>query len=282
VQVPSSVRSTNGVTLALHDLGGQGPAVLLCHATGFHGRAYGPFAAYLSAAYHVYALDFRGHGASTPPDDEEFDWGGMAQDVLACVEAIGIRPIPAIGHSMGGAAILLAELSHPGTFSEAYVYEPIVRSAAWDIPNGENPMSGAARRRREVFDSRAEVMWRYCSRAPLGELRADCLAAYVEHGFVDLADGGVRLACRAEHEARTFESSGLMTTELCANITIPVVVGVGGADSGSNTGLMAPATAAALPYGRLRSYPHLGHFGPLQDPVTVAVEVREAFGAAGA
>jgi pimeloyl-ACP methyl ester carboxylesterase len=280
------VPSTDGVDLALHDFGGDGPSVLLCHATGFHGRAYLPFVRHLTSAYHVWALDFRAHGASTPPADEYFTWAGMAHDVLAAAAAVNEqdgtpgRALPGIGHSMGGAAILIAELSQPHTFEQAYLYEPIVFPAGWTRSEEQNStMSGPARKRREVFGSRAEVMWRYASRPPLSELRSDCLAAYVEYGFDDLDDGTVRLACRAEHEARTFEAAGLLTSDGCAGVKIPVVVALGGADGDSNTAQMARPAAAALPHGRLKEYPHLGHFGPLQDPFTIAVEVRELFGA---
>lgn len=282
------ISSTDGVDLALHDFGGDGPPLLLCHATGFHARAYQPFVSALTDAYHVWGFDFRGHGASTPPADEHFTWAGMAHDVLAAAAAVraasgtGSDPLFAVGHSMGGAAILLAQLSQPGTFGQAYLYEPIVFPAAWGERSVEqnNSMSGPARKRREVFSSRAEVMWRYASRRPLSELRSDCLAAYIEHGFVDLPDGTVRLACRAEHEARTFEAAGLLVSDGCAGVKIPVVVAVGGADGLSNTAQMAGPAAASLPYGRLKEYPHLGHFGPLQDPFTIAVEVRDTFGAA--
>jgi len=283
------VPSTNGVSLMLHDLGGDGPPVLLCHATGFHGRTYIPFVAHLTDAYHVWALDFRGHGASTPPADEHFAWSGMADDVRACVAAINAhdgaegRSMRAIGHSMGGAAILLAELESPGTIEQAYLFEPIVFPAGWERPaDGSNHMAGPARKRREVFASRAEAMWRYSGRPPLNLMRADCLAAYVEFGFDDLPDGSVRLACRAEYEARTFEASGLMTSDRAAGVQVPVVVGVGLADKQSNTMAFAPATAEALPYGVLKEYSHLGHWGPLEDPVTIAVDVREFFGAARA
>ena len=283
------VPSTDGVDLALHDLGGDGPPLLLCHATGFHGRAYLPFVAHLTSAFHVWALDFRAHGASTPPADEYFTWAGMAHDVLAAVDEINRidgtpgRALKTFGHSMGGAAILIAELSRPNTFEQAYLYEPIVFPSGWARSEEQNSsMSGPARKRREVFASRAEAMWRYASRPPLGGLRADCLAAYVQYGFDDLPDGTVRLACRAEHEARTFEAAGLMTSDKCAGVKIPVVVALGGADAGSNTAQMALPAANTLPYGRLKEYAHLGHFGPLEDPLTVSIDVRETFGAGSA
>ena len=42
--------------------------------------------------------------------------------------------------------------------------------------------------------------------------------------------------------------------------------------------LIAPAVAEALPRGELRSFPDLGHFGPLEDPERFAGVVREFLG----
>ena len=272
------VTSTNGVTVALHDLGGDGDPLIICHATGFHGRAYASFAQYLTGSYHVWAVDFRGHGASTPPDDEDFDWRGMADDLLAAIDAIGGGPVYALGHSLGGATVVRAAAGRPGCVRAAYLYEPIVMPVNW-VRTGENRMVDAARRRREVFPTRADALWRYASKTPLGVLRADCLAAYVEHAFVDVPEG-VRLACRAEYEARTFEGSGSVTTVLAAPLEIPVAVGVGGAPDPGSTAFLAGDLVAALRQGTLQVYPNLGHFGPLQDPVTIAADVRSFFAAA--
>lgn len=271
MQVPS----TNGVTLELHDLGGEGPVLLICHATGFHGRTYLPFAAELAGSFRLWAVDFRGHGASAAPTDEDFDWLGMAHDLLACIDALGGEPVFAFGHSMGGATILRAALERPGCIRAAYLYEPIVMPPDWEVPDGENRMAGPARRRREVFPSRAEAYWRYGSRTPLGVLRADCLAAYVEYGFDDDPEG-VRLACRAEHEARTFEASGSMTIPMAAGVGAPVTVAGGAAADPGSMAYLVPELVAVLPEGRAIMYPQLGHFGPLQDPVTVAADLRAA------
>jgi hypothetical protein len=35
--------------------------------------------------------------------------------------------------------------------------------------------------------------------------------------------------------------------------------------------------AAALPDGRIESHPELGHFGPLENPPTVAASILAAF-----
>jgi pimeloyl-ACP methyl ester carboxylesterase len=270
------VPSSQGTSIAVHDLGGDGPTLLICHATGFCGGAYRPLAEALAPHHRVFALDARGHGESTPPDDGDFDWGGMADDVAAASSAIGAAlpgPLHAVGHSMGGAAALLAEHRRPGTFTSAYLYEPIVPPGP--RPDGEwpNPMADAARRRREVFPSRAEALHRYASRPPLRILRADSLAAYVEHGFEDLPSGeGVRLRCRAESEARTFEATGVIHAGMVGGLTLPTIVAVGGTDQGMVADF-SPALVAALPHAALEPHPHLGHFGPLQDPTAVAAAI---------
>ena len=287
------VRSADGVDLNLRMMGGSGPDLLVCHATGFHGLAYRPLAQSLKEHFTVWALDFRGHGSSGPAPGDDYAWSGMGADVAACAAAIGAERLHGsghsmgggerlygFGHSMGGAALLLAERSRPGTFERLFLYEPIVLPRSFFDQPGNNPLSAGARNRREVFGSRAEALARYSSRSPLGVMRADALAAYVEGGFVDLPDGRVRLACSAETEARTFEASGGLPTEEVSAIGVPATVAAGTVVAGvSNPGIFASAIAEALPAGRFLSFENLGHFGPLEAPgVVAAAAVRELLG----
>lgn len=273
------VPSTQSTSIAAHDLGGDGPALLICHATGLCGGAYRPLAAALAPHHRVFAIDMRAHGESTPPADDDFGWSGMADDVAAVAAAIAEvapGPLHVMGHSMGGAAALLAEHRRPGTFVSAYLYEPIVPPGpAPDAPVG-NPLAQGARFRQEVFRSKAEALWRYASRTPLAILRADALAAYVEHGFEDADDpdrpGAVRLRCRREHEALTFEAAGVVHAGLLGDLALRTTVAVGGTDPGMVADF-APALAAALPHATLEHHPTLGHFGPLQDPVVIAAAI---------
>src|SRR4051794_39364521 len=119
------VESTDGVSVAVHDLGGDGPPLIICHATGFCAGAYIPLAEHL-ADRHVWALDFRAHGDSTAPEQDRFDWDGAADDLAAVLAELGDDPIDAFGHSMGGAALMLVEARRPGTLRSAYLFEPIV------------------------------------------------------------------------------------------------------------------------------------------------------------
>ncbi len=253
------------------------PDLLICHATGFHALAYQPLAQYFTGHFRVWALDFRGHGDSDESPSGRYSWHDMGADVTACVAAINSSQLYGFGHSMGGAALLLAERAAPGAFKGLFMYEPIVLPKEAASTPDNNPLAAGARNRREVFNSRAEALARYASRPPLGVLRSDALAAYVEAGFVDLPDGRVRLACSAETEARTFEASNTLTPQEITHIDVATVVAAGTASShATNPADFAPMVAESLPQGTLMSFEGLGHFGPLEAPAVVANQaIRE-------
>lgn len=275
------VESTNGCAIELQDFGGSGPNLIISHATGFHGGVYKPMARTLLDHFHVWAVDFRGHGASPAPANNDFGWEGMGQDLMACLDhisAVSSGDIYGFGHSLGGAATLLAEQARPGSFAGIYVFEPIVFDQAYIIARTDNPMSAAARRRREIFPSRAEALARYAARPPLGMLRADVLWAYVERGFDDLDDGTVRLACRRDHEALSFEAEDKMTLDRLAGLATPVTVALGQvAPQGFGPAVLAPAVAEAVENGTLVEHQFLSHFGPLEAPDVIAADVLAAF-----
>lgn len=266
------VPSTNGVELELHDFGGDGPILLVAHATGMCAGAYLPMVPLLSRAFHVWGVDFRAHGDSTPPGTGDLGWAGMAQDVLAVVDALGGGPIAGFGHSMGGASLIAAELQRPGLLTRAFLFEPIIVPSEWGDASGSNPMATAARRRRPGFASRDEALGRYARRPPLGGWRADALAAYVDHGFAEQPDGSVLLKCTPEHEAQTFEGTGKITIGHVGSVTTPVVVARGGREGEFGPAGFAGSVADALPDGELRRYDELSHFGPFEDPILLARE----------
>ena len=266
--------SADGVAIAAYELGGEGPALLVAHATGFLGPVYGPMADGLRDRFRVVALDFRGHGASTSPANGDFGWDRMALDLLAVVEHLGGGPISGFGHSLGGGVSLLAERERPGTFSSLFLYEPIVFPDDL-VFDGPNRMAGPARSRRGSFPSRAEALARYASRPPLSAMRPDVLAIYVRDGFVDQPDGSVALACSPDDEARTFEAEIKVRTSTIAGVAAAVTVAVGHDEEGPNPARLGSAIVAALPRAELLVCPELGHLGPFEDPPAVAALIGE-------
>jgi len=272
--------SSDGVTVAVHDLGGEGPPLLVCHATGLNGGAYGPFARALHRDRHVWALDFRGHGSSSRPQGDEFGWDHVTDDLLAVLAldelGHGGAPMDLVGHSMGGAVIAMAELARPGSARSAYLFEPIITPPGFPpgAAGGENPMADVARRRRPTFPSKAAALWHYASKPPLNELSAASLRGYVEHGFTEEGEGGTAtLHPTPDDEAAVFNGAGTVTVDDVGALAIPVTVAVGTTDISFGPAHFAAQIAEALPKGRLSSFPELGHFGPLQAPTIVAADV---------
>src|SRR6516164_7743857 len=153
-------RTSDGVEIATYELGGDGPPIVFAHATGFHGRAWMPVAARLKEQYRCVAFDARGHGESGKAPGGNYDWNGLSLDVMAVIEQLRLERPRAVGHSCGGAVLLLAEEAAPGTFASLYCYEPVVppldepgRTLS-EVPANGIPMADVARRRREVFASR--------------------------------------------------------------------------------------------------------------------------------
>lgn len=271
------VRSSDGVTIEVHDLGGDGEPFLVCHATGFLGMAYRPMAGPLLDRFHVYAMDFRGHGDSAAPESGSFHWTGMVDDLVAVIDELSSEPIATFGHSLGGGMLMLAEQRQPGLLASAYLFEPIVVPDAWPGDGPEN-LSQSAARRRPRFASRAEAMWRYASRPPLEVLQSGALAAYVEYGFHVLENGEVELKCLPEYEAATFDAPGKPTFSMVEKVATPTVVAIGTTEKGWTPALLGVQLAEVLPNARLERHPHIGHFGPLEAPLTIADSILSSLG----
>ncbi len=268
--------TSDGMSIAVHDLGGAARPTLLCHATGFHGAVWEPLTAALGEAHRCWAIDFRAHGASTVPPDTPLEWEGFATDVLAVVDRLGVAQggLLGVGHSMGGAALLLAEQARPGTFAGLWMFEPIAPPpGALPSTSDGNPLADGAARRRRTFPSHAEALANFAAKPPLDALRADALHAYVRHGFDSGEDGQAHLRCRPEDESRIYRGGGAHDafTRL-GEVRCPVVVACGRSEPGP--ALFAPLIADALPNGTLESLEPLGHFGPLEAPAVCAAAIR--------
>lgn len=274
---PIQVSSTDGVTVVAHDHGGDGPAVILSHATGFHGRYWDPIVARLPAGHRYVGIDLRGHGDSVVPDGVSMHWRGMGEDVLAVVDALELGSVRAVGHSMGGCAVIRAEIERPGTIEAAWLCEPII------FPNdagpaltteGDSRMAETARKRREVFDSIDAVLERYGSRPPFSAVHPEALRAYVTHGFREQDDGTVILKCRRETEAEVFVNAQTDTYDHLGSVMAPVTVA--GSGDGDGPAKFAPGVAAALPNATFEYYGDLSHFAPLEDPDRIAGAIAAA------
>jgi pimeloyl-ACP methyl ester carboxylesterase len=271
--------AADGTPLALHDLGGSGPPVLFAHAAGFHGRIWGPVAARLTDRVRSWALDLRGHGDSGPCPAPA-DWTPFGLDARAAAGGLD-SPLVGIGHSLGGAALLAAELAAPGTFSQLVLYEPAVSDPV-PLEGGVQAMyAAAARRRRASFPDQAKAYEKFSAKPPTNILADDVLKAYVTYGFgPDESGGDIRVKCDPATEAAIYESAGarhlwdLLRPTRCRTILIR------GADSDMWNKRTADGVAGRLD-AEIVVIPDVGHFGPLQVPDTFAELLRTVLAGKG-
>jgi len=265
----------DGVGVAWYDLGGEGPDLLLAHATGFCGPVLAPLAHHLRPSFRCVALDLRGHGATGAPERWDFDWHGFAADVLAVVDRVGLETPFGFGHSCGGAALLLAEEARPGTFAGLYCFEPVVYPGEEPLaPTFEaNPLAAGALRRRQEFGSRHQALANFAGKAPFDRLDPDALAAYVDNGFAPVPGGGIALRCRAEHEAQVYAHA--FSHDAYARlgaVACPVTLACGAATDAFGPPLLE-RFARRLHRPTTVVLPAVGHFGPLENPAAVAASV---------
>lgn len=100
---------------------GKGPPLVMLHGLFGSARNWASIAKRLAERRRVFALDMRNHGASPWADD--MDYGAMAEDVCAFLDAAGLDRTALLGHSMGGKAAMLAALRHPGRIERLVVVD---------------------------------------------------------------------------------------------------------------------------------------------------------------
>ena len=80
-------------------------------------------------AYHVRALDQRGHGDSAWAEPPDYRYGRYASDVAEVIEKLEMRDVILVGHSMGGLVSLVHAATYPGRVKALVVIDSSLRAA---------------------------------------------------------------------------------------------------------------------------------------------------------
>lgn len=193
----------------VEDHEGSGDATLLLgHATGFCKETWRPVVRELRTLgvdAPIVAWDAAGHGAAAPYGPDE-GWWRFGTDLVALIDRL--KPtgrLVGVGHSMGGAAVTMAEVLRPGTFEALVLIEPVIMPPPYDTMP-EFPLALKAAKRRGYFPSRDAARARYRMKTLFARWDALAFDGYLEGGLVD-ADDGVVLSCAPATEADVFAGS---------------------------------------------------------------------------
>ncbi|EPG68254.1 alpha/beta fold hydrolase [Leptospira wolffii] len=256
----------NGIRLSYIDSETPGKnTILIAHANGFSAACYSYLIRRLSPENRVLALDFCGHGESEPSLDWK-NWFFFRDQILTLIEKENLKDVVGIGHSLGGASLLLASYQKPNLFRKIFVMDPVVLNfpvilATFFIGN---PLAkGALKRRREFKD--LNIVRKAYRKSPT-------FARWAEEPFEDYLssclkeeNGKLVLCCPPELEAKIFNSVhwksllqyGRISSEV--HITIP-----------KDYEVCSPKAARRIvkgnPNSSLEIWPGTNHFFPFEEP----------------
>lgn len=272
----------SGLEVALLDWGGEGPPALLHHANGFCAAVWAPVAERLRGHFRVFAMDARGHGDSSKPPAEpaHYHFSHFRGDARAVAETLAARHGPlalGLGHSFGGTALMLAAVGQPGLFERLVLLDPIVIPSDPEVRariSRGNVLAVGARRRRQLWKSRAEAREKWATKESFAAWEPAALELYVAEGLGDRADGGVELKCPREVEATIFENNtSVDSMELASKLETPTTVVW--ASRGRFPREHFENLTARMQRGEVRDA-DTGHFVPMENPSLVADEVLRA------
>ena len=302
-----------------NNAGGSPPVqnILLLHCNGINCLAYEAFVKQLvvSCNCRVVTFDQRGHGKSefikrkedevlNDDDDKTWSWKTFVRDAEMVLESVqredrkreggwkssSAPKWHAVGHSLGGFALLCLEATNPGTFTSILTYEPIFalestkypRMRAYAAPDASLQVN--ARKRKRTFTSFEDAFASY-RKGFLGKVMDErSLRGYVfDGGFrkVDDSSGAVALTCEPEIEARIYESgeedvNALQFIEERIDTTkCPITIAIGGATKKAYAYGVGKTVAERIRGARLLEFGLLGHFGPLSAPEVFANAVYQ-------
>ena len=248
---------------------------MFAHATGFCKEVWRPvteLVAELASAGDLICYDQRGHGDSGDLP-RPLNWWQLADDVKGVID--GASPVIGVGHSLGGAAMAMAEIAYPGTFRSLILIEPIIPPPPYKRQE-DHPLAVGAERRRHRFADRSEAAASFHERGPFVGWHPDALGGYIDGGFREVESGGIELACRPSDEAEFYRTAyEHRAWSRMGEIMAPVEI-----IAGENSDTLNPRKLGTVA-GRMRRatvtlVPDANHFVPMQRPEVIARAVAAA------
>jgi pimeloyl-ACP methyl ester carboxylesterase len=241
--------AANGQTLAITEYSTPGiarPPLLLLHGIGSRAISWWPVVDPLAAHFHLYALDLRGHGASTKPLTG-YLLPDYAADLAAVIDALGLDCPRILGHSLGGLVALTWATHHPCRAAAIALEDTALRSQPETLQAFDGWLTLAA---LPVADAAAYYAREHPDWSPADCLRrAESITATAQSVFAEL---------RADAEANLANGGDRIAP--LANIHSPLLLLHGDLASG---GMVVPDDAArlamTLPQTRLVRVPGAGH-----------------------
>lgn len=259
--------------------------ILFAHANGYPPDCYMPLFQQL-ADYKILAMQQRPLWAGSEPKELD-DWRPLSDDLIRFMDQQKIEKITAVGHSVGGIAILRAAILRPERFDRLILLDPVLfppnfirayqLAHALGLAAKVHPLVSAAKRRRRNFKSRELILRGYRSKAVFRYFSDEALAAYVNGITCLVGDGSFELCYSAEWEVQIYVSGVWRDMELwraLADLTPPLHI-VRGDSTDTFYAKTGELVQKKLPSATVATIPKSTHLVPLERPREVAREIKK-------
>jgi len=123
--VSGTATSPDGIPIRYHAAGKGDPALVFVHCGGCEQGFWDGQMAHFAAKHRVVALDLAGHGQSGV-GRKDWTMPAFGEDVVSVVEALGLKRVVLIGHSLGGPVVLEAARRMPGRVAGLVLVDTLV------------------------------------------------------------------------------------------------------------------------------------------------------------
>ena len=259
---------------------GDGPTLILIHATGFNPWLWHPIARELSDRYRIIAPFFCEH-RGTDPHRGGLGWNILAADLVGLCRNLKIQRPFMIGHSMGGGVCVLAHGLIPDLAEKMILIEPILlpeHRYLEPLALEDHPLARQAIRRKNHWKDLKEAETYFRSKPLFHHWDQEMLELYMQYGMTAGPDGGLKLACSPRGEAAIF-MGGVAENPwpLLPKISCPVLI-LEGENSESRVMLNLAKASSILPRGEHRLIPGAGHLIPMEQPQLTTEIIRDFLG----
>lgn len=257
---------------------GEGPPLILLHATGFQPWLWHPLARELAGDYRILAPYLCDH-RQMDPEDGGLSWMILAEDIVRLCKILDLKKPFLVGHSMGATVLMIANALFGLPASGLILIEPILLPAELYrscIRVEDHPLAAKAIRRTNSWRDREEAMAYLRARALFQGWDEEMLEIYIRHGMTE-DEGGLRLACSPRREAALF--MGGMRYDpwpLLSHVSCPVFI-LEGEKSENGAFMDLDRIQSLLPDCRRRVVKNAGHLIPMERPREVTRLIAEFF-----
>ena len=268
------------VDLSYLSYDGDGPTLILMHATGFLPWLWHPIARELAPSFRIIAPYFCDH-RETDPEQGGLSWMTIAEDLAIFCERLDIQDAALVGHSMGATVLMLSHVSFGLSARGIIMIEPIFLPEDFytiKITVDEHPLASKSIKRRNSWQDKTEAIHYLKGRSLFRKWDEEMLELYIRYGMREGDSGGLTLACSPKREASLF--MGGMHFDpwpLIPKVKCPALI-IEGQESDNRAYIDLKTATSLLPNGTYKLVEGAGHLIPMEKPGEITGIIREFFG----